>query len=298
MKRILFILSLLMIIKTSNAQITYFDYLDYTSEWRSYGGGFNGVYFIEEYATTYFDGDTIINGNTYYKRYVYSNTNMYTSPTFNLYLTGPTFIREDNTKKFYEYSVSTSTETVVFDNQIVIASILGNSYPELNANCSILLIDTIYLGTRPLKHIRGINYTPSGQLEGVGIVGASCALGVEGSVNLVCYTKSGQNIQFNLMDCNLFPTPLRTDLATAIPEKLNIIEYNIYPNPNNGQFTIELNDTENAVAEIYNNLGQLILKNNLTQTITTVDLTKFSKGMYFIKIETLTATKIEKIIYQ
>ncbi|MBW6482564.1 MAG: T9SS type A sorting domain-containing protein [Vicingaceae bacterium] len=298
MKKILFMLSLLMIIKTSNAQITYFDYLDYTSEWRSYGGGWNEVYFIEEYTTTYFDGDTTINGNTYYKRYVYSNTNMYTSPTFNLYLTGPTFIREDNNKNFYEYSVLTNTETVAFDNQLVIAGTLGSPYPELNANCSIILIDTIYLGTRPLKHIRGINYTPSGQLEGVGTVGASCALAVEGSVNLVCYTKSGQNIQFNSMDCNLFPTPLRTNLTTAIPEKLNNPEFYIYPNPNNGSFIIDVGNIENATIEIYNISGQLILKENFWKSNTPINLKENSKGIYFVKIETENKVIVRKIAYQ
>lgn len=298
MKKLLFILSLLIIIKTSNAQVTYFDYLDYTSEWRNYGEGWNGVYFIEEYATTYFDGDTIINGSTYYKRYVYTNTNMYTYPTFNLYLTGPTFIREDNDKKFYEYSVSTNLETVFFDNQIVIASILGDPYPEFGSNCTISLIDTMYLGTRPLKQIRGLNYTPSGQLEGVGTVGASCALGIEGGVNLVCYTKSGQNIQFNSMNCNLFPTPIRTSFATAIPEKLNISEYKIYPNPNNGTFNIELTNFENSTFQIYSISGQLILQKSITQNTTQVDLSDHPKGMYFIKVETGNETIIKKIIYQ
>ena len=285
MKKTLLTFFLLIIIKTSNAQITYFDYLDYTSEWRNYGGGWNGVYFIEEYATTYFDGDTIINGNTYYKRYIYSNTNLYTSPAFNLYLTGPTFIREDNAKKFYEYSPSSNTESVVFDNQIVIGSIIGDPYPAPGAICSISLIDTIYLGTRPLKHIRGINYTPSGQLEGIGTVGASCALGTEGGGNLVCYIKSGQNIQFNSMNCNLFPTPLRTSITNTIPEKLNIAECIIYPNPTNNILNIKLNKlASNQKIFISNLLGELIYEMPINNKAEQINVSTFDNGIYFVHI--------------
>ena len=71
----------------------------------------------------------------------------------------------------------------------------------------------------------------------------------------------------------------------------------IYPNPNSGNFTIDIGNFEETNLEIYNITGQLILKNNLTQNLTSINLTKFSKGMYFVKVNTANIVIIEKIIY-
>lgn len=73
--------------------------------------------------------------------------------------------------------------------------------------------------------------------------------------------------------------------------------FTIYPNPNNGSFIIATNTFGNTILEIYNVAGQLILSNHLTQNHTTVDLTKFSKGMYFVKVNTGSKVTIEKMVY-
>lgn len=72
----------------------------------------------------------------------------------------------------------------------------------------------------------------------------------------------------------------------------------IYPNPNAGSFTMATNNYKNTTIEIYNNIGQLIFNNSLTQSNTLVNLTNYPKGMYFIRIKTPTTTKTEKIVYQ
>jgi hypothetical protein len=73
---------------------------------------------------------------------------------------------------------------------------------------------------------------------------------------------------------------------------------NIFPNPNNGSFTIDLENTENAVVKIYIISGQLILQKILAENTTKIDLTKHSKGMYLVKIETDSKTMVKKVIYQ
>ncbi|MCC7332856.1 MAG: T9SS type A sorting domain-containing protein [Flavobacteriales bacterium] len=88
---------------------------------------------------------------------------------------------------------------------------------------------------------------------------------------------------------------ISTSVKDTIKDEIN--EFNIYPNPNNGNFTLEIENFENTTIEIYNNLGQLILKNNLIQNLTTIDLTKFSKGMYFVKVNSVNKVIIEKIVY-
>jgi hypothetical protein len=74
-------------------------------------------------------------------------------------------------------------------------------------------------------------------------------------------------------------------------------EFLIYPNPNLGSFNIlNLSSEQNVEFEIYDSLNRLILKNNLPNYFTVIDLINISKGFYYLKIfnnnETL---KIEKI---
>jgi len=80
-----------------------------------------------------------------------------------------------------------------------------------------------------------------------------------------------------------------------IPDLIDAVS--IYPNPTNGSFTIVSNNFENTTIEIYNVAGQLIAHQNLTQNKTLVNLTTFSKGMYFVKVNTVNGVMVEKIIY-
>jgi hypothetical protein len=60
---------------------------------------------------------------------------------------------------------------------------------------------------------------------------------------------------------------------------------NIYPNPNSGIFTIDIENLNEANLVIYNLSGQIVLQKKLTQNLTSIDLTKFAKGMYFVKVQ-------------
>ncbi len=89
-------------------------------------------------------------------------------------------------------------------------------------------------------------------------------------------------------------------ITTGIKDttKDEISGFNIYPNPNNGSFTIAIDNFENTTIGIYNNIGQLILNQTLTQNLTSINLTKFSKGIYFVRMKTPSETIVEKIVYQ
>jgi len=69
---------------------------------------------------------------------------------------------------------------------------------------------------------------------------------------------------------------------------INNDSINIFPNPNNGQFTIVCNraiTTNNQpILEIYNNLGQKIYSANLTDSNNLIDIGKQAKGIYIYKI--------------
>jgi len=60
----------------------------------------------------------------------------------------------------------------------------------------------------------------------------------------------------------------------------------IFPNPNNGMFTISLKDLNksNCSVTVYDELGQQVYAENLTGT-KTIDLTNLAKGIYSVKVE-------------
>jgi hypothetical protein len=68
-------------------------------------------------------------------------------------------------------------------------------------------------------------------------------------------------------------------------ESPNSSYFTIYPNPNNGHFTIVFSEFEaNSVVELYNSLGKLLLKEELTSNSYQIDAGEIDKGVYFIKI--------------
>jgi hypothetical protein len=59
----------------------------------------------------------------------------------------------------------------------------------------------------------------------------------------------------------------------------------IWPNPNNGSFIV--NDdhfTQNKIIEIYNNLGEMVTRNEINNNKTAIDLTSAANGIYFVRI--------------
>ncbi len=71
--------------------------------------------------------------------------------------------------------------------------------------------------------------------------------------------------------------------------------YMVYPNPTEGNFTIEANDLQ--WIEVYNINGQKIYSvNKIKNNKTSIDLSKAPKGIYFVKIKSNTETVIEKIV--
>ncbi len=68
----------------------------------------------------------------------------------------------------------------------------------------------------------------------------------------------------------------------------------IYPNPTTGNLFIE-SEKQISIA-IYNQLGQLLLNKQITESKTQIDLSSFSKGLYFIKINDGEKVKVKEIV--
>lgn len=72
--------------------------------------------------------------------------------------------------------------------------------------------------------------------------------------------------------------------------------FSVYPNPNNGAFTItSTNSLENASVEVYSLLGVKVYQDvNATGTTITIDMKEQNNGVYFVKVNGQTITKVVK----
>jgi PKD repeat protein/photosystem II stability/assembly factor-like uncharacterized protein len=103
---------------------------------------------------------------------------------------------------------------------------------------------------------------------------------------------------YNRFGNNLYITDIEITTPTAIEPRPKINEsVSIIPNPNNGIFTIILNDGQPARLEIFNSQGNRVNKINF-ENETTFDLRHLPGGLYLVRILNNGNTFVEKVIIQ
>ena len=80
---------------------------------------------------------------------------------------------------------------------------------------------------------------------------------------------------------------------TWLPEESNVPC--VYPNPNNGNFTIHVDGEVNY--QIFNSVGQLVMSGNFTDE-TQIKTEGLNKGVYFLQLTDGQGTKVEKIVIE
>lgn len=90
-----------------------------------------------------------------------------------------------------------------------------------------------------------------------------------------------------------------TIYVTGIEENNFGNQINIFPNPNNGNFSINFSQTGNYLIEITNGIGQKIYEEKITSKFYMVNTT-FNSGVYFLKIFDLRSNKtvFKKLVIQ
>lgn len=79
-------------------------------------------------------------------------------------------------------------------------------------------------------------------------------------------------------------------------------EVAIYPNPNNGVFTISFANLEARQVElriinvIGNEIYHEVLNRTDMQATKTIDLTRLAKGLYYVKIETDSYSSVRRVV--
>ena len=128
------------------------------------------------------------------------------------------------------------------------------------------------------------------------------------SVNLNFYTNatSGNLTVKGHNDCgegvvsNNYPIYVSPVGVDEIARKLN---YQIYPNPTSGVVTININGiNDNLDLQVVNLQGKIIHTERLSKDIPTytkdIDLSKYAKGIYYIRLTNNSFTKVEKLVVQ
>ena len=85
--------------------------------------------------------------------------------------------------------------------------------------------------------------------------------------------------------------------ATAVSDFKQTI-FNVYPNPTNGVFVIELEKTAKYDVRLYNVLGQTVYTTSTNAMSTTVDLSSFDKGIYTVELKDANTIYTEKVIVE
>ena len=88
--------------------------------------------------------------------------------------------------------------------------------------------------------------------------------------------------------------------ATISCNVLDIAEYvyavGIYPNPNSGIFTIKLQDTNQALINVYTTSGKLVYTKPMNTDTMNIDMTGYAKGVYFVRVQSGENTYVKKLI--
>jgi hypothetical protein len=83
------------------------------------------------------------------------------------------------------------------------------------------------------------------------------------------------------------PVTISVDICPGINEIGLRNEFNVYPNPGNGIFTVQINNpasSNNYEAKIYDILGKSIYSTKMGYNNMVVDISSYSAGIYFLKL--------------
>ncbi|WP_046745322.1 T9SS type A sorting domain-containing protein [Kordia zhangzhouensis] len=85
------------------------------------------------------------------------------------------------------------------------------------------------------------------------------------------------------------------------PDKFDPItttEISVYPNPSKGIFNVNLGAMSEANMTVLDITGKTVYTKNTTSTVETLNLSKYAKGIYFLKIENKERTVTKKLIIE
>lgn len=125
--------------------------------------------------------------------------------------------------------------------------------------------------------------------------GSSHSIASKPNTILYCYTGDNSNYQFGnftTVSQNAFSC---LSVTNGIDEELVNDQIKVYPNPNEGKFTLEFNQV-NVELKIFNIFSELIYSTEILDTKNEFDLSHYPNGIYLISLKSDKGTSYSKIV--
>jgi hypothetical protein len=158
---------------------------------------------------------------------------------------------------------------------IPIDSILGGMPAYAGVDTSVTLGDSVFIG----QQISNLNCN---WYDSNGVLIANNISGITVNPTTSTYFVVEQNLCGNIT----YDTVNVTVLPTSINELQNENSVRLYPNPNNGKFTITHNlNGKNYVLEIIDLMGKVVHQEMLTTTKQEIKTKQLNTGLYFVNFK-------------
>lgn len=105
--------------------------------------------------------------------------------------------------------------------------------------------------------------------------------------------EEGEKVILNNIAVRAIP---KSDLLSAEEFTMKNDSLSIYPNPSEDRIYISLNTAKIDTVVIYNLSGQIVYKSTVQKNEATVDINRFSKGIYFVQVFSNDSSQTRKII--
>jgi len=111
------------------------------------------------------------------------------------------------------------------------------------------------------------------------------------------YTLTGSN---NTTGCNNKKVINIVVVPCTGLEEINseLVGLNVYPNPSNGSFFIQLSNGKDKVIEIMDVTGRILITDKTDRDVLKVNMNEFANGVYYAKIVSNNSTEVIKLIKQ
>lgn len=288
MKSISIIILSLFLLSSIQAQY----HLDQSSMWAYYKTEWQGPMTTTNYRTITIDGDTTIQGQTYFKRYIQGvdQVLMGAPPATSTIVPKQFFdLVRDDANYFYTNINGQDTAILDFTRSVGDSVFLGGLCAD-----SLSQVDTLYLGSTALRKWSFYSYSIIPYIEGVGPITYlglenHCTITGNASYGLVCYEKQGEQL---ILDPNINCQVYNSTMNVKEGEQA----LKIYPNPTSGKLQIEYSNSLEKRIEVLNANGQLIFAKESNQELSTLDMTDYPKGAYFLRVTSKKDTETKKIL--
>ena len=91
----------------------------------------------------------------------------------------------------------------------------------------------------------------------------------------------------------------QVQICTGIDQMSNSITgLNVYPNPTNSEFNVELNNGLNKTIEVMDLTGRVLSVQSSLDNKITVSISTLANGVYYVKVKSDNATEVLKIVKQ